>query len=221
VPSGCETVTVDARGAKGGCATGGKGGRAAGIVPVTSGETLYVYVGGQGGCDVHAKPGGFNGGGSTVTPSGDNWVNGDGGGASDVRRGGNGMGNRVLVAGGGGGRGYGGNAGDGGGTKGEDGNPSGGGCNDSCAGKGGSQSGGGKGGFCYGGCVGQDGSLGKGGTGAACAACGGGGGGGYYGGGGGAHCSSGGGSSFFGPGVQTQANEQGVNSGNGTIVISW
>lgn len=221
VPSGCQQVTVEAFGAKGGCSEGGKGGRAKGVVPVNSGESLYLFVGGQGGCDKHAKPGGFNGGGSTVTPSGDNWVNGDGGGASDVRRGGNGLGNRVLVAGGGGGRGYGGLAGDGGGNTGEAGNPSGGGCNDSCAGKGGTQNAGGAGGFCYGGCIGKDGVLGKGGTGAACAACGGGGGGGYYGGGGGAHCSSGGGSSFFGPGVQVEANDQGVNSGNGKIVISW
>ena len=219
VPSGCEEVTVVALGGKGGCSQGGNGGRATGVVPVTSGETLYVYVGGQGQCNSAVKSGAYNGGGATVPSNG--YTNGEGGGASDVRRGGSGLGNRVLVAGAGGGRGWGGNAGHGGGLTGQAGNTSGGGCSGSCAGKGGSQNAGGEGGKCGGSCWGTNGTLGKGGTAAACSASGGGGGGGLYGGGGGGHCSGGGGSSFFGPGVQIKANDQGVNASTGNIVISW
>jgi hypothetical protein len=220
VPSGCTHVTVDTYGAKGGCSEGGDGGRAQGTVPVTSGETLYVYAGGQGQCNSAVKSGGFNGGGATVNSSG--YTNGEGGGASDVRQGGNGLANRVIVAGGGGGRGYGGLAGKGGGSTGQDANPSGGGYCNTCIGRGGSQNGGGAGGDCgSASCKGTSGVLGKGGTGAACSACGGGGGGGYYGGGGGAHCSAGGGSSYFAPGVQVLVNQQGANGGQGKVVISW
>jgi hypothetical protein len=219
VPSGCETVTVVALGGKGGCSQGGDGGRATGVVPVTSGETLYVYVGGQGACNAAVKSGAFNGGGGTVNSNG--YTNGEGGGASDVRRGGTGLGNRVLIAGGGGGRGWGGDAGDGGGLTGQAGNPSGGGCSGSCAGKGGTQNAGGEGGKCGGSCWGTNGVSGKGGTGAACSASGGGGGGGLYGGGGGGHCSGGGGSSYFGPGVEMKANDQGANGSVGKVTISW
>jgi hypothetical protein len=220
VPNGCTQVTVDAYGAKGGCSEGGDGGRAQGTVPVTSGETLYVYAGGQGQCNSAVKSGGFNGGGATVNSSG--YVNGEGGGGSDVRQGGNGLANRVVVAGGGGGRGYGGLAGKGGGNTGQDANPSGGGYCNTCIGRGGSQNAGGAGGDCgSASCKGTAGILGKGGTGAACSACGGGGGGGYYGGGGGAHCSAGGGSSYFAPGVQVLLNQQGTHGGPGKVVISW
>ena len=219
VPSGCDVITVDAYGGKGGCPQGGNGGRAKGNVPVTSGETLYVLVGGHGQCNSAIKSGAFNGGGATVYSNG--YANGEGGGASDLRRGGNGKSNRVLVAGGGGGRGWGGDAGDGGGDVGQAANTSGGGCGGPCNGKGGSQNAGGEGGKCGGSCWGTSGTSWKGGTGAACSACGGGGGGGYYGGGGGGHCSAGGGSSFFGPGVSKDVNQQGANSGAGKIIISW
>ena len=219
VPNGCESITVDAYGGKGGCGEGGDGGRAKGIVPVTSGETVYVFVGGQGQCNSAVKSGAYNGGGATVPSNG--YTNGEGAGASDVRRGGTGLGNRVLVAGGGGGRGWGGLAGDGGGDVGQAADTAGGGCGGPCNGKGGTQSAGGEGGHCGGSCWGTDGTLGKGGTAAACSASGGGGGGGYYGGGGGGHCSGGGGSSYFAPGVAKQNNDQGVNAGAGKIIISW
>ncbi len=219
VPGACQTIQVEAWGASGGCSEGGKGGRAKGIVSVTGGETLYVFVGGAGSCDVSGKPGGYNGGGATVYGNGYN--NGDGGGGSDVRKGGTAVGNRVIVAGGGGGRGWGGLGGNGGGDTGQDANPSGGGAGPECYGKGGTQSAGGIGGFHSPSCWGTDGTLWKGGTGDECSACGGGGGGGYYGGGGGAHCSGGGGSSYFAPGVQKLVNEQGGNTGNGKIIISW
>ncbi|MBM4352265.1 MAG: hypothetical protein FJ109_00495 [Deltaproteobacteria bacterium] len=219
VPGACQTIQVEAFGASGGCSEGGKGGRAKGTVNVTGGETLHVFVGGAGGCDANGKPGGYNGGGATVYGNG--YTNGDGGGGSDVRKGGAALGNRVIVAGGGGGRGWGGLGGNGGGDTGQDANPSGGGAGPQCHGKGGTQSAGGIGGFHSPSCWGTDGTLWKGGTGDECSACGGGGGGGYYGGGGGAHCSGGGGSSYFAPDVQKLVNEQGGNSGNGKIVISW
>jgi len=219
VPGACGTIVVEAFGASGGCGEGGKGGRAKGTVTVSGGETLYVFVGGAGQCDANAKSGGYNGGGATVYGNGYN--SGDGGGGSDIRRGGTGWSNRILVAGGGGGRGWGGLAGNGGGDIGQDASNAGGGAGPDCHGKGGTQSAGGIGGFHSPSCHATDGTFGIGGTGDECSACGGGGGGGWYGGGGGAHCSAGGGSSYFGAGVVKQANDQGVNSGNGKIVISW
>ncbi len=72
---------------------------------MTSGETLQVNVGGAG--DPGVSPGsggGYNGGGDGScfeggTPSG------GGGGATDIRSGALGLGDRLLVAGGGGGGG--------------------------------------------------------------------------------------------------------------------
>jgi hypothetical protein len=70
VPAGVSSITVDARGAAGGesggasyaHAAGGMGARVQGTLAVTSGETLQVNVGGQGGTQGDEK-GGFNGGG--------------------------------------------------------------------------------------------------------------------------------------------------------------
>lgn len=109
VPDRVSSVTVTAFGAQGGDATspagssntppgsGGRGSRASGVLAVTPGEMLYVYVG---------QRTGFNGGGlagasdaSIVAPG----ASGNGGGASDVRYGGNTLADRVLVAAGGGG----------------------------------------------------------------------------------------------------------------------
>jgi hypothetical protein len=92
IPPGVNQVTIAAFGAQGVGMNGylpGNGGMAAGILTVTPGQILYVYVGGQTG---------FNGGGA-----GQNGANGGDG--SDVRVGGNTFANRVIVAGGGGGAG--------------------------------------------------------------------------------------------------------------------
>jgi hypothetical protein len=92
IPNGVSQITIAAFGAQGVGMNGyipGNGGMAAGILTVTPGQILYVYVGGQTG---------FNGGGA-----GQNGANG--GDASDVRMGGNTLANRILVAGGGGGAG--------------------------------------------------------------------------------------------------------------------
>jgi hypothetical protein len=224
VPAGVISVDATALGASGGCVLGGLGGEAVATVPVTPGDALHVYVGGVGACSVAASlPGGWNGGGNKFTDAGDSWEGGSGGGATDLRRDGTTLGDRVLVAGGGGGQGWGGQAGHGGGTEGETCNGIGGGCVDeTCGGRGGTQLAGGIGGFCYMGCEGQAGTLGQGGTSDGCAAAGGGGGGGYYGGGGGAHCSGGGGSSRVAfPGNVGTSTTAGVRLGDGQLTLVW
>lgn len=47
VPAGCTSVTFDIRGAEGGHANGGNGGRVQGTIAVTPGTIYYIYVGGQ------------------------------------------------------------------------------------------------------------------------------------------------------------------------------
>jgi len=197
---------------------GGKGGYAEGILTVTPGQVLKVYVGGAGSCSGHCNnnsPGGFNGGGTGAK------YGGPGGGGSDVRIGGYGLNDRVVVAGGGGGNGngsYGNTGGSGGGLTG---------CNgeDHCysatsgyfAGHGGSQNAGGAKGFTYGTMV--DGSFGQGG-GSGSYHNGGGGGGWYGGGSGAAHAGAGGGSSYIG-GVANGCTISGLRQAHGQIVISW
>lgn len=100
VPPGVRKLTVIAVGARGGGYQDNLalGGRVWAIIPVTPGEKLAVLVGGEG-----SQPrGGFNGGGSGASEPFCCRGYG-GGGASDVRRGGYGLQNRILVAGGGGG----------------------------------------------------------------------------------------------------------------------
>lgn len=159
-------------GAQGGT-YGGKGGFSEGIVNLTAGEVLYIYVGGQFG---------YNGGGAA------NKSELYGGGATDFRRGGTSLSNRILVAGGGGGAGryisysdaHAGGAGGGlDGLKAPDA------ASTRMGGYGGSSGSGGAGGS--GGSSGESGSLGQGGRSGqgTSSVGGGGGGGGYYGGGGG------------------------------------
>ena len=127
VPSGVGTITIKVWGAQGGsggyysssgnCSTGGKGRYATGDLSVTAGNTVYVYVGGQGEgyescsiymcCNIEARDGGWNGGGGNNQTD---YPGTGGGGASDVRYGGSSLSNRKIVAGGGGGGGNAGNA---------------------------------------------------------------------------------------------------------------
>ena len=105
VPTGVSQMNVTAAGAQGGTCggtdnTGGSGAWAIASIPTTPGETLSLYVGGQGKCTGGA-PGGFNGGGAGGIM--ESYPSASGGGASDVRQGGTGLGNRVLIAAGGGG----------------------------------------------------------------------------------------------------------------------
>jgi hypothetical protein len=201
VPANVCQVTIDTHGAQGGDgegqegnALGALGGRATAAVEVTPGETLLVFVGGQGeppvvtpeAADVADLPdgpgasvrfgvdmggaGGFNGGGEGAGPGHDT-PGGGGGGASDVRQGGGDLSNRVVVAGGGGGGGGAddgdpgsGNGGAGGGETGGDGSPGTGDDTPTPGGEGGTQTEGGAGGA-LGAASGEIGSLGQGGAG--------------------------------------------------------
>jgi hypothetical protein len=101
VPAGVTKITVVARGASGNelgtaCTGTARGARVYAVLPVTPGQTLEVYVGGE--PSGHSK-GGFNGGGRSGEAGG-------GGGASDVRRRRPfALAGRILVAAGGGGAG--------------------------------------------------------------------------------------------------------------------
>lgn len=122
VPEEVKYITLDIRGASGGTPTGpvpgdlavpGNGGRVQTALEVAAGETLWLYVGGQGiTATTTNTPGGYNGGGAGRTRtsySGGAAAGGTGGGATDVRRGGQALADRIIVAGGGGGAGIGGN----------------------------------------------------------------------------------------------------------------
>ena len=76
----------------GSIAIGGKGAFTSGVVNLTKGELVNIYVGGDG----HSVGKGFNGGGIGKV------ANSFGGGATDIRISGNAFTNRILVAGGGG-----------------------------------------------------------------------------------------------------------------------
>lgn len=108
VPSGVTSIDVVARGAAGAGEMGsqyhffGRGGRIHATIPVSPGEKLYVSVGGAGSSNI----GGFNGGGNGGPSQGSSTMGYAGGGASDVREGGQRLVDRVLVVGGGAGAGY-------------------------------------------------------------------------------------------------------------------
>lgn len=254
VPAGVTSIEVDVRGAEGGDAIGtavgwgggpcnvdgGDGGRVVATIPVTPGETLYLYVGGEG----SMITGGFNGGGSPAPCSGTEVISAGGGGGSDIRQGGNTINDRIIVAGGGGGASGSGNtsystnnnSGAGGGLTGANSVvPSSGPC---LIGLGGTQVAGGNGGnnscWCVLTDVGGNGSLGQGGN-SSCVASGlstcscsgtgcvsgGGGGGGYYGGGAGLSFGGGGGGSSYTFGSATAiTHTQGYQTGNGQIIIT-
>lgn len=221
VPAFVTSITVDVQGASSSF-NGGNGGRVQGSVSVTPGETLYIYVGGQGGSPSGSPgaPGGFNGGANGGNGSGGNPGGRGGGGASDIRQGGTALAHRVVVGGGGGASGGAASVpgGHGGGLSGAPGGSIGG----NGGGAGGTQSAGGAGGS--GPATGTAGSLGNGGAGANGNPYGaGGGGGGFYGGGGGGAGSgdgaSGGGGSSLVPGGGTTTS--GYRNGNGLIVITW
>lgn len=101
VPTGVTAIDVIARGGAGGGKPHGKGrgGRVHAMLLVTPGETLAIFVGGAG----SSSGGGFNGG--AIGGHGGYDSGYGGGGASDVREGGDYLGDRILVAGGGGGQG--------------------------------------------------------------------------------------------------------------------
>lgn len=251
VPPGITSATFDLCGAEGGgggslfpqspTTLGGLGAHVVATLPLTPGTLLSIMVGGSGGAP-YVETGGFNGGGSgDYQSAGTFWsLAGGGGGASDVRVGGDGLSDRVLVAGGGGGGGgFLGGAGGASGGQGSNGATSG-----SCVLNGvdycGDGSGGSPGTSTAGGVLG--GTLGQGGSGGSrydiYGGDGGSGGGGYYGGGGGGggqgfQCvdfdwwwtcggggGGGGGSSFLAPSASNTLLEEGACGGNGVISIT-
>ncbi|MGB8966112.1 MAG: glycine-rich protein [Candidatus Cybelea sp.] len=241
VPAGVTSINVDVRGAAGAgyyvSYHGGRGGRVMATIAVHPGRTFHVFVGGEGSKD----KGGFNGGGNGGANASCDYGWG-GGGASDVRVGGDMLPDRILVAGGGGGsgtnfNGSGPSGGSGGGKTGGNGtSPSSGG-----GGGGGNQHKGGRGGD--GGAEGRghgyhgtSGQLGVGGIGGVCGhshysgGSGGGGGGGYFGGGrgGGGHYLNAGGGAGGGSGyIESKAIKPRMwrvwetANGNGLVVFSW
>lgn len=100
VPTNVSFISVTITGASGGpivnghqTVQGGFGSIIAANISVVAGETLYIYVGGQG----SSESGGYNGGGNPG-------INGTGGGgATDIRRSPYGISNRIIAASGGGG----------------------------------------------------------------------------------------------------------------------
>jgi len=211
VPQCVSSLNITAYGAQGGSGNdgpGGYGGSATGNLTVTPGTTIYLYIGGQ---PVNSN-GGYNGGG-TGYGSGLG-----GGGGSDVRVGGTDLSNRVIVAGGGGSAtsdaGWVTVGGTGGGATGGDGTSNNG---SAYCGQGGTQSAGGGGAQNY---SGGPGSLGQGGSASTTWPYDPGGGGGYYGGGGGGAGGAGGGSGYIG-GVSGGSMQNGVQIGNGQVVINW
>ncbi len=211
VPAGITELSIRAAGGSGGAgdAAGGAGAIVSATIPVTPGETLYIYVGGT----APNGNGGWNGGGNSGNPGASG---GGGGGATDIRQGANALGNRVVVAGGGGGGGFG---GAGPGNGGAAGNPNG------VAGTASANGGAGGAGATVG-AGGGTGSLGQGGNGGYNnPRRGGGGGGGVYGGGGGSACGAGcngaggggGGSSL----IPLGGAHEGQHTGDGYIEINW
>jgi len=222
--TGNYTITLTgARGGNGLNTQGGLGGQATGSLALTAGQTINIYIGGQGG-NSGGLPG-WNGGGQGGVDIGAGQHAGSGGGASDIRVGGTALANRVIVAAGGAGGGRDGATGVGGGTSGTaSANFSSG-----YGGTGGTQVAGGLAWTLTRGAT--NGTLGQGGAGSTGynAAGGGGGGGGYWGGGGGTSTQNhgqgwsaggGGGSSFIG-GVVGGSTTPGVGNGNGSGTISW
>jgi len=248
VPPAICRLRIEAIGAAGGsqgtAGTPGPGARAISTLAVTPGETLLVYVGGQGGEAVGPTPGvgGWNGGGAGGDASdghggGAGRAGSGGGGATDIRQGGASLEDRVLVAGGGsGGAGHGvggpiGTAGgDGGELAGQDGSAALGSVNPATGGNGGSQIMGGTPGTnaSYLPIAATAGSLGAGGNGGAGGLYGGGGGGGgLYGGGGGGSTNSplgggqGGGGSGYGPSNTMFQTGVWGSYGSGRAIISY
>ena len=190
--------------------SGGLGGYSVGVLYLSNPTKLYLNIGAVGYsnyslCVSCHTPSPFNGGGKGYIGS-LGYPGASGGGATDIRLNGNGVDDRIIVAGAGGGAGapnsnvttgsYGGNAG---GEIGETGGPYS--SSDEYSGKGGSQIKGGEGGYHTDVLRGESGDKNLGGSGSVngrAVSSSGGGGSGYYGGGGSQACGGGGGSGYVG-----------------------
>jgi len=222
VSTGVNTVHVDVIGGGGGsddhsnAANPGKGARVEGDITVTPGTVMNIRVGGKGqNGSILGAQGGYNGGGDAFYYF--YGCGGAGGGASDIRIGGNALGDRIVVAGGGAGNGW-----DNSGALfgGDGGYPSGGNGSNNAVGNhadGGTQFIGGNGSIYGGWLPGQNGMAGDGGDGSTQGISGGGGGG-FYGGGGGIWNGGAGGSSFAGIAA---THTSGYNAGDGQVVLQY
>jgi hypothetical protein len=108
VPSCVNTITLDVSGSQGGAnaantTTGGLGGSVYGVLTVTPGDVLNVYVGGMNGYNGGGLAGGYVNPNSTPTCA--TAFAGSGGGGSDIRLNGTALANRIIVGAGGGGGG--------------------------------------------------------------------------------------------------------------------
>ena len=222
VPAGVFSLQVTMEGAEGSRNTnynnrGGFGGRVVANLAVTPGQTIFVFVGGWPGNA--QSSGGYNGGGNQFYSTS---FGCSGGGATDLRIGGTGTNNRVMVAAGGGGGGWncgtdGSRGGDGGGTTGEDGLYCSSTGNTSFTGRGGSPTSGGAAGGNW--CCPQAGSAGQGGQGDY---RGGAGGGGWFGGGGSSYGGGAGGSNYADPNLCSNiAHTRGTRQGHGTVTFNY
>ncbi len=222
VPAGVTSIDVEAYGAEAGLSTGsagtpGKGGKLTAKLTVSPGDILNIYVGGKGG---NGSPGvggtaGWNGGAPGESYSGGRG-GGGGGGATDIRKNGTDLTDRIFTVGSGGGCGHNGSGesgGNGGGLIGQKGS-------NNYGGGGGTQTAGGAGGDAGSGRIGDPGTLGKGGRGWAGSTAGGGGAG-HYGGGGGSYEAGGGGSSFTETTATNVVHTQGVRSNAGELKITY
>jgi hypothetical protein len=223
VPAGVTSVNIKAWGAQGAdgifsgqTGKGGLGGYSEGVLTVTPGQQLSLYVGSAGTSSTGGIIccGGFNGGGNAMGNAVSN-ARGGGGGASDVRLGAATLNDRVLVAGGGGGGcvsfsnltvPVGGAGGGLNGGNGFDGDLNGTGATQAAGGTSSNPSGWQNGAFGLGGSVFSVGSTISGG------------GGGYY--GGAAGNNAGGGSGYIG-GVASGVTNAGVRSGDGQIILEY
>lgn len=227
VPAGQTVLTYEVAGASGSgfpYSNSGVGAVVSGVMAVTPGQTFTVNVGGQGAATANGAvaTGGWNGGGNGGYNTGLDLTGPGGGGASDLRTAGTGLGDRVVVAGGGGGDTEGPYQSGNGAKNGGAGSPWGYGAG------GGTQSAGGAAAVTIsGGIAATAGTSGQGGTGSGgsptLAHYGPGGGGGYYGGGGGAYTSlgaptsgAGGGSSLVPAGATIVTR----NAGHGSIRLT-
>ena len=84
-----------------------RGGFASGNINLTAGETIYIYIGGKGTDALGSNDGGYDGNYSAGGWNGGGWGSGrggpGGGGGTDIRRSGQAVSNRIIIAGGGGG----------------------------------------------------------------------------------------------------------------------
>jgi hypothetical protein len=229
-PANVTSIKLEVFGAEGGSyvgsASGGMGGKVSCFIPVTPGSTYYLVIGGKAANSTNVAVYGNGGTGGTNPSNSNNFGRAGGGLSAFLSSATLTQSSAIVIAGGGGGASSGRNGGNGGGLSGSIGNDA------TRGGKGGTQLSGGASGSALDSQITspQSGSLFTGGNGGFINSgtwnSGGGGGAGYYGGGGGAgggnyYGSGGGGSSFTFSDAKNIVHTNGINYGNGKIIIYY